>query len=216
MIHAEKGYTSGLDYVHDSRRLRWKARMYGMNSITNKSEIVLPNSLGCCPFCAGSSHINWVGLNPLLYGVTCRNCGASIRAIHPKKEDAIRAWNRRSGLASIGGRATRGNRSRRKLAAARRNLKTAREVRKLNRMRATVEAAYASIKPYRDQELTEMEAASAENRAWLKEREHLILADPRMRSMYELLEGHQKPTASGDPLQTDCSQCSLGNSVLQK
>lgn len=35
--------------------------------------------------------------------------------------------------------------------------------------------------------MAEMEEADAENRAWLKEREHLILANPVLRSMYDLL-----------------------------
>jgi hypothetical protein len=66
-------------------------------------------------------------------------------------------------------------------------------------MRAAVEVAYASIKPHREQELAEMEAAIAEDLAWLREREHLILADPKLRLLYESLKGHQKPAESDDP-----------------
>jgi len=120
----------------------------------------------------------------LLFGVHCRSCGANIPATHYKCQDAISAWNRRSGLAAMGGRATRGIRSRRKLAAARRNLRTAR---KWKLIRQEVEAAYTAIKPVRAAELAEMEAAVAADRAWLQKREPMILADPALRQLYDLL-----------------------------
>jgi len=84
----------------------------------------------------------------------------------------------------MGGRATRGIRSRRKLAAARRNLKTARQ---WKRIRQSVESAYTALKPLRAAELAEMEAAVAEDRAWLQEREPMILADPVLHHLYDLL-----------------------------
>jgi hypothetical protein len=160
-----------------------------MNSCT--TEITKgPHSIRCCPFCSGGGHLTFCGLTPTRYGIQCRNCGASVPARHASHQDAIRAWNRRSGLAMLGGRATKGLRSRRKLAAARRNLKTARQW-KLIRQR--VETAYTAIKPYREKQLAETEAAIAADRAWLKEREPLILANPVLRTMYESLTKRDAP-----------------------
>jgi hypothetical protein len=139
------------------------------------------------------------GINPLLFGVHCRSCGANIPATHHKCQDAISAWNRRSGLAAMGGRATRGIRSRRKLVAARRNLKMARQW-KLIRQR--VEAAHTALKPLRAAELAEKEAALAADLAWLKEREPVILADPVLRQLYDLLPSRR---ASAAIAQTDQS-----------
>lgn len=136
-----------------------------------------------------------MGLNPVLYGVRCRDCAASIPAKHPNIKDATRAWNKRSGLASVGGKATKGIRSRRKLAAARRNLKTARQW-KLVRLR--VETAYATLRPYRVQELAKLEATAAEDRAWLQEREPLIMADPVLRQLYDLLPSRKTLGTNAD------------------
>jgi hypothetical protein len=138
----------------------------------------------------------FVGLDPLLYGVHCRSCGASIPARHLDSQDAILAWNRRSGLASLGGKATKGLRSPRKLAAARRNLKIAR---KWKMIRQKVETARAVIKPYRQKELAEMEAAVAKDQAWLREREPAILADPQFRQIYEVLQRRKVSATNTEP-----------------
>jgi hypothetical protein len=87
------------------------------------------------------------------YGVQCRTCGASIPAIRPKSQDAIRAWNRRLSLARLGGKATRGLRSGRKLAAALCNLKKGQsQVRQVNKLRQGAEAAFTELAPYRERE----------------------------------------------------------------
>ena len=154
----------------------------------NQSSIDIVNDgiklIRCCPFCAGGAHVSFQGLKPLLYGIHCRNCGAGIPARYTSQQKAIQVWNRRSGLASLGGRATRGIRSRRKLAAARRNLKRAR---KLTWLRREIDAAMAVIKPFHDKEMAENEAALREDLAWLREREQLIFANPVLREMYESL-----------------------------
>ena len=159
-----------------------------MNSVIEESGKQVVNRIVCCPFCAGAAHVIWQGLRPSLYGVKCRNCGASIPASRATAGEAISAWNRRSGLARRGGEATKGIRSRRKVAAARRNLKKARQVRQFNRLRiAAAEAAYTTLQHYRKMERDELEAAMDRDRAWIEERKDVILADPVLRSMYELL-----------------------------
>lgn len=123
-----------------------------------------------------------------MYGVKCRDCGASIPAVHTEYRYAVGAWNRRSGLAKLGGESTCGLKSARKLAAARRNLKKAREVRQLNRMRQEIEAAYAVIKPYRQQESARMEAAIAKSRAEIAALEPVIRFYPDLSEMLDELK----------------------------
>ena len=161
--------------------------MYDMNSLIEESGKQVVNRIVCCPFCAGAAHVIWQGLRPPSYGVKCRDCCASIPTIHASAKEAISAWNRRSGLATRGGKATKGIRSPRKVDAARRNLKKARHVRQLNRLRIAEEAAFTNLQHYRKMERDKLEAAMDRDRAWIEERKDVILADPVLRSMYELL-----------------------------
>jgi hypothetical protein len=154
----------------------------------------LARSIRCCPFCSAAAHVSFEGISPMRFGVRCRSCGASVPVRHASQDDAVRAWNQRRGLATVGGKATRGIRSRRKLAAARRNLKTAR---KWKLIRQRVEAAYTALKPYRQKQLAEMEAAVAADRAWLKEKEPLILADPLLAKFYREFILKEKPAPGG-------------------
>ncbi len=172
------------------------------------------NSIRCCPFCGTSAHVFWVGLNPLTYGVRCRSCGASIPAIHTEYQDAVRAWNRRSGLAMLGGRATRGIRSRRKLAAARRNLKKARQTRQLNRLRQAEEVIYARLRPYRQQETAIIEAAVAGSRAELAILEPRIRQYPDLSELLDWLKRRWERAEGGDQHRNDSPQPEPGNSVL--
>lgn len=173
------------------------------------------NLVCCCPFCASSAHVTWEGLDPLFYGVTCRNCGASIPRTHATASEAISVWNRRSGLATLGGKATAGLRSPQKLEAARRNLKKAREVRQLNRIRAEAEAAYNQLQYYRKVERADLEGLRAEDVAWFEEREDVIMADPVLRTLYQSLrrEEHQE---ADSPTPGDGSPTPSSDSVLCK
>lgn len=188
-----------------------------MYSVNPSTQNIVNNSIGsvrCCPICAGPAHISWEGLDPLLYGVRCRDCGASIPAIHRRSNDAIQVWNRRSGLAAVGGRATKGLCSPRKLAAARRNLEKAREVRQLNRLRQSAEATYAALKPLREQERRLIEARLAESRAELATLEPLIKQDPELSAMLEWLKSCQAHPEDGDWQQGDSCQSLSADSVL--
>ena len=170
-----------------------------MNPSTHNFENDITNpKIFCCPFCAASAHLTWVGLNPVMYGVVCRNCGISSKTIHTRVQDAVRVWNRRSGLATMGGRATRGNRSKRKLAAAKRNLKRAREQKKLKWIMNRCEAIYWQLKPFREAEIAEAEAGMAEDLARLKEKEPLILAYPDTRDLYEFLLSRRAAAAAAE------------------
>jgi hypothetical protein len=164
-----------------------------VNPDTNSTANNALNTIRCCPFCAATCHLTYAGINPLLYGVHCRSCGANIPATHPKSQDAISAWNRRSGLAAMGGRATRGIRSPRKLAAARRNLKVARQWKQI---RQQLEIARTVIKPFEQKLLAKIAEDGANDRAWLKERESAILADPTLRGIYQMLQSRWASTSN--------------------
>jgi hypothetical protein len=185
-----------------------------MKLSTHNFENDLTNSSLCCPYCAGTPHLTWVGLDPVLYGFRCRDCGASIPPRHPNIKEATCAWNRRSGLAALGGKATRGIRSRRKVAAAKRNLRKAREVHQLNRMRQEVEAAFAAIKPYRQQETARIEAAVAKSRAELAILEPRIRQYPDLSEMLDDLKLLQAESDGGDRHHEDSPQPEPENSVL--
>lgn len=185
----------GMETRTVSRRLRCE-RIYNMNSLIEESGRQVVNLIVCCPFCAGPAHVIWQGLRPLLYGVRCRNCGASIPTTRTTAKEAISIWNRRSGLASRGGKATAGIRTPGKLSAARRNLEKARQVRQLNRLRASEETAYTTLQQFRQMERAELEAAMERDRTWMEERKDAILAHPTLRSMYEVLLSKSSAKAS--------------------
>jgi hypothetical protein len=149
--------------------------MYSMKSSTLNFANDAVNRIRCCPFCAGSAYEIWFDLKPVRYGVQCRSCHATIPATHLTSKEAITTWNRRSGLAKIGGEATAGIRSEKKLRACRANLEKAREVRLLNRLRLKCEIARAILRPYREKELVEAEAALAKTQA------EIVGLEPRIR-----------------------------------
>jgi hypothetical protein len=156
---------------------------------------LMPTSSGVsplrtCPFCAGAGEFIGDPDSPGV-GVRCARCGASIPAIHAARKEATAIWNRRYGsatsLSALGGAATRGLSTPRKRAASRRNLKRARQQKKLNRIKAGIEASYARLKEARTAEEAEAVAAATGSCARLAELEPLILADPVLRRAWELL-----------------------------
>src|ERR1051326_1964286 len=93
-----------------------------------------------CPFCRGrglltkTTHSN-------RYGVSCCGCPARFPETYQTPAEAVTAWSSRRGtVASLGGKATAGKCSRRKLRASKRNLRKAREKKQLKRIRAKIEA----------------------------------------------------------------------------
>ena len=166
-----------------------------MSANTNNIVNNFLNSIRCCPFCAATGHLTFRGLSPVLYGVQCRSCGANIPANRAKSQDAIQAWNRRRGLASAGGKATKGIMTRKKHRSCRRNLRIARREKKMKSIRAEGEVLYWKLKELRAVERAEMQAERAENLAWLKQREPQIMADPALRQLYESLKKRDVPAA---------------------
>jgi hypothetical protein len=108
----------------------------------------------------------------------------------------------------------KGLRSKRKLAAARRNLKKARQARQLNWLRHGVEVAYATIKPYRQQELAESKAAFAASMAELAVLEPLIRQNPYLSDMLGDLKRRQAQAEDRGLANGDFHQPQPGISVL--
>jgi hypothetical protein len=76
-------------------------------------------------------------------------CRAGFLPVLIAKFEAIVLWNRRSGgVSALGGKATKGITSRKKRRACRRNLRKAREARKLNRLRQEIRQAAEKQRPY--------------------------------------------------------------------
>jgi hypothetical protein len=94
-------------------------------------------------------------------------------------------------LARLGGKATRGKVSRRKLAAIRRNLKKARGTRQLNRLRQMTETAYRTLQSYREREWAMIEAAAV-NQAELMRLEPMVRKDPALSKLLDWMRSRQK------------------------
>jgi hypothetical protein len=156
---------------------------------TNEIDVVTPiaSVLERCPCCAAGGIITKVADQPK-FGIRCTGCAVSVREVCDTPEAALTLWCKRRGtIAALGGKATRGKCSWRKRRSSRRNARLARKQKKLNWMRAKVDAMMPLIRAYREIEQAELDTLQAEDEAWFKEREHKIMADPVLRGMYELL-----------------------------
>jgi hypothetical protein len=150
-----------------------------------------------CPLCGNPAEI--VGATGYGFGIRCRGCGVSYPAIYKTRDEVVALWNRRSGTASaFGGRATKGKCSRRKLRAARRNLRKAREQKQLKGIYARIEALMPQLQEARAVELAEAEKALAESRTKLKALEPAIMADPALAELYDLIRHNGSVHHCGD------------------
>lgn len=167
-----------------------------------------------CPFCNGLA-VFTTCYEPVRYGVRCTACQVIFLPVLESEAEAVALWNRRCGTVSAaGGRASAGKCSRRKLRAARRNLKKARQVLQLNRLRRSEEAAYAQLRPYLDQELALAEEQAAKSRAELLALEPAIRRDPQLSEMLDWLKSRWAQAEGGAQHLTDSRQCPPADSVL--
>jgi len=158
-------------------------------------EEVLANSIRAYPFCGSPGQLT--GADGYGFGVACGQCGVGFPAIQPSRESAIALWGHRQGTASFhGGLSTRGISIRKKRRACRRNLRRARQVLALKRVRAKIEAVMPQLKAARAAQLAEVELAAAESRAKLVALEPQILADPVLARVYALLRPSNAVPAS--------------------
>jgi hypothetical protein len=149
-----------------------------------------------CPFCNGLAVVTTC-YEPIRYGVRCTACEVIFLPVLESEAEAVALWNRRCGTVSAaGGRATAGKCSRRKRASCRRNFRRAREQKKLKQIRARLNVVAPLLKSFWESELAELQAAAAANCAALRELEPVILADPLLRGLYEMLPSQKAPAAS--------------------
>jgi hypothetical protein len=124
------------------------------------------------------------------HGVHCLCCRAGFLPVYETQAEVVALWNCRRGTASaFGGRSSRGLRSRRKLAAAKRNLKLARQSKLLKRVRTKTDEAVARLRPYREAERLRLEALAARSRSRLD-------ADPALSRLLNLVrpgQGYEEP-----------------------
>ena len=109
----------------------------------------------------------------------------------------IRRWNSRKGTsAAYGGRATKGISTGKKRRACRRNLKFARDRKKLKRLMTHADRIALWLKAVRAVEIAKGEAAIAQDRAELKLREPQIRQYPRLWKYYQevILKQNSNPT----------------------
>ena len=137
-----------------------------------------------CPFCGSPAQLV-LDHDHVRRGIQCSVCSACVPPLHRSEFEAMARWNRRSGgVAAAGGRATLGLRSRRKLAAAKRNLVLARRAKKIIRLKAKTDDAVARLRPYREAEGRELEELARRSRSRLE-------ADPALSRLLNLVRPGQ-------------------------
>jgi hypothetical protein len=150
-----------------------------------------------CPFC-NSRGLLTLAVNPKGYGISC--CGCLMR--FPERfrtwDDAITAWmSRRGTVSSLGGKATAGRCSRRKLRASKRNLRRARERQQLMRIRAKVEKLASLVRIAREVEMADLQKKVAEDREWVRSMEPVFRQHPVLNQMLQLLKGYEERRTTG-------------------
>jgi hypothetical protein len=116
-----------------------------------------------CAHCGGPAEVV-VGYDPTRFGAHCRQCGVCVLPVYQDQDQAVALWNRRSGtISALGGKATGGKCSRRKLRAAKRNLKKGRQQKQLKRIRANIEIMAPQLRAARVAELSEAKERAAQS-----------------------------------------------------
>ena len=120
------------------------------SSALPKSQIDPQQELKPCPCCSGEAVLNPEDRCNLVYA-ECRGCG--LRTLPGRVSVVVTSWNsRKNATAVAGGKATRGLRSKKKLWSSRRNLRKARRVKTLKRLRPFIQQAVAELDRLREVE----------------------------------------------------------------
>jgi hypothetical protein len=96
--------------------------------------------------------------------------------------------------------------TRKKRRSCRRNLRIARRNKKMKSIRAEGEVLYQRLKELRAIERAEMDAARAEDRAWLMQMEPLIRQYPDLSKKFDWLKSRWAQAEAADRHQADSSQ----------
>lgn len=130
----------------------------------NSRQIQVATILTRCPFCNCRARLMRQDVEPANYGVCCYGCRAGLSAGFKKPEAALAAWCVRKGsISAAGGRATNGISTLKKQWACRRNLRRAREKKKLKQIIAHGDELYCQLKHYREIELAAIREAREED-----------------------------------------------------
>ena len=165
---------------------------------TNETIIIIPiaSAVKRCPCCASHGVVTHVE-GQSRFGVQCNGCPLTFPEVYSTPESAITAWSLRSGTtSSAGGRVKQGRCSWRKRRSCRKNLRLARKRKKLKWMRDRVDTIMTWLKPHREMEMAEMEAALAKSWAELTVLEPLIRRYPDLSEILDLLKSHQNRSDS--------------------
>ena len=141
-----------------------------------------PVTIKTCPFCASAASLAEAG-SPPRFGVRCGGCQVRVSEIYQSREEALAAWGQRRGTASyFGGRATKGLTTRRKNAACRKNLRRAREKKRLNALWRKILTNIEIARSYRQ------EQANWATHQAMKSRERLRVLMDSLRDNVECAE----------------------------
>jgi len=158
-------------------------------NVTNN--IVIASITKPCPFCAGRGILTQAADRPV-FGIQCTGCPSSFGHVFDTPDLAVAAWCLRRGTVSAaGGRASKGKLSWRKGRSCRRNLRRAREQKKLKWIGSRIDAMYRWLKEYRAKEIAESEAAFTASMAELGVLEPRIRRYPDLSAMFDDLRLRQ-------------------------
>ena len=167
-----------------------------------------------CPFCSSRAGVIRTAGQPV-FGVRCGGCPVCLPEAFQSCEEAITAWCRRQGtISAAGGRATKGILSWRKGRACRRNLRRARERKRLKWIRTRVDAIASWLKECRAIEIADSEAAFATSMAELAILEPRIRQYPDLSEMLDDLKRRQAQAEDRCPGCESIHQPQPANSVL--
>jgi hypothetical protein len=156
---------------------------------TDQAVIIIPiaSVIKRCPCCAGRGILTQV-LGRADYGIHCTGCPLTFPEVYSTPESAVIAWSLRRGTVSAaGGRGTRNTCSWRKRRACRRNLKSARERKKVKLLKTRLLVLIPWVQALRSFEWAETD--EQKTRAWsaLKAMEAKVASVPSLRPFCKML-----------------------------
>jgi hypothetical protein len=140
-----------------------------------------------CPCCAGRGILTQA-TGAAQYGIHCTACPLTFPEVYRTPESAITGWSLRRGTVSAaGGRGTRNTCSWRKRRACRRNLKSARERKKVKLLKTRLLVLIPWVQALRSFEWAETD--EQKTRAWsaLKAMEAKVASVPSLRPFCKML-----------------------------
>jgi len=149
--------------------------------------IPIASVVKCCPCCASRGVLTQTQ-GKSKFGVQCNGCPLTFPEVYSTPESAITAWSLRRGtISAAGGRGTRNRCSSRKRRSCKRNLRLARQKKRLKQVRANLLITIPWFRTLRAYERAESSEEKARARASLKAMEPQIMSIPSLRPFYKLI-----------------------------